>query len=76
MKSLIPLEVTHAHLARYSDAALAGRLAHYQREAIFERDSALRFAWASQVEETKNEIERRRLVAASEADKVFNGVST
>jgi hypothetical protein len=76
VKNPIPLEVTHAHLGRYSDASLAGRLSHYRREAIFERDAALRFAWQAQVEATKNEIARRRYAAASEADKVFNGVSS
>jgi hypothetical protein len=37
----LPAEVVQADLVGYTDASLAGRLRHYEREAVLERDRKL-----------------------------------
>ena len=68
----VPEEVTKAPLEIYSDAALQGRLAHYEREALLERDAAKRGVWKAEAGRTRNEINRRRLLKQAEAEKVFS----
>lgn len=67
----VPDEVRQANLNLYSDAALTGRLAHYEREALLERDVQLSRAWKQETQRTRIEINRRKMYRQREADRVF-----
>ena len=67
----LPDEVIFANLGTYTDAALDGRVAHFEREALFERDKTTRIACRAEAERTKDEIDRRRLERAAGAAALF-----
>jgi len=63
--------VVHADLSKYADRQLEGRLAHYEREYLFERDARLRNDFKIEVDKTKAEIRRRQLMRFEEAERAF-----
>jgi hypothetical protein len=63
--------VVHADLTKYTDKALEGRLAYYEREHLFERDPSLRADLKIEVEKTRAEIRRRQLMRFAEAERAF-----
>lgn len=67
----VPVEVTSSPLAKFTDEALEGRLRHYEREAIFERNVKTREAWKREVERTQAEINRRKFIARQQAERAF-----
>lgn len=67
----VPDEVTHAQLDRYTDEALEGRLAYYEREALLERKADLRAAWQLEARMTRNEIAQRRAERSASAEALF-----
>ena len=67
----VPDEVAHAQLERYSDDQLEGRVAHYEREALLERNSELRAAWQLEARMTRTEIARRRAEKRVDAEALF-----
>lgn len=64
-------EVKHSDLTKYTDAALAGRFADYDRRYTFERDVDIRAEYKQEAERTAGEISRRRAYARRAADRVF-----
>lgn len=68
---ILPIEVTQAYLPQYDEDQLEGRLTHYEREALFERDTDTRAALKIEVERTESELRRRRMYRRAEADRVF-----
>lgn len=58
-------------LRNFTDAALQGYLATFERDYTFERDPITRNALKSEVNRAKREIERRKKGARFEADRAF-----
>ena len=67
----LPDEVRTAYLRNYPDAQLAGRLAYFEREAIFERNPVTRKQFRQEAQRTQTEINRRKMYLRAEAERVF-----
>lgn len=68
----LTFDVTTADLSHYSERALEGRRAHYDREYLFERDPKLRAAFKVEIERTDAELRRRFMYRTAEARRVFD----
>jgi hypothetical protein len=64
-------DVSQADLSKYPDHELDGRLVYYEREHLFERDARLRAAFRKEIDRTRIEINRRKMYAREEAERVF-----
>lgn len=64
-------EVRTSHLAKYSQKALEGRLAHYERLYTFEWNGRFAAEYRNEVARTRTEINLRKMYARKEADRVF-----
>lgn len=64
-------DVTQSDLTKMNDANLAGRLAYYERSYTFERNGRIQAEYRNEVERTRIEINRRKMYATAEADRVF-----
>jgi hypothetical protein len=64
-------DVTQADLTKYPDHQLTSRLAYYDRQAVFERSPKLRKQFQAEVQRTQIEINRRKMYARKEAERVF-----
>lgn len=69
--ALLPEEVRLAYLPEYAVHQLEARRLHFEREALFERDTRMRKALSRQAERTVIELNRRKMYARAEAEKVF-----
>lgn len=67
----LPEEVRCADLAKYPEHQLEGRLAFYEREAVFEPNPKIRVESKKEVLRTKIELNRRKMYQRKEADRVF-----
>lgn len=69
--ALLPEEVRLAYLPDYPLHELEARRVHYEREALFERDDRMRKALKRQALRTQIELNRRKMYARTEAERVF-----
>lgn len=67
----LPPEVTQAYLADYPAHQLEARKLSFEREALFERSTALRRALTAEAARTQIEIDRRKEYLKAEADRCF-----
>lgn len=64
-------EVTHSDLTKLAHTQLTGRLQYYEREYLFERNSQIATEYKHEIDRTRAELERRKLVSRIEADRLF-----
>lgn len=70
-RDTLPDEVRTTHLVKYSQKALEGRLAHYERLYAFEWNGRFAAEYRNEVERTRTEINLRKMYLRKEADRVF-----
>lgn len=64
-------DVTQADLRAYSTEQLQDRAAYYDRQYTFERGKKARLLFEAEVARTNIELNRRKMYARKEADRVF-----
>jgi hypothetical protein len=64
-------DVTQSDLAKYPLHQLEARLIQYERDYTFERNPKLRAEFKGEVDRTRVEINRRKMYATREAERVF-----
>jgi len=67
----LPDAVTQSDLTKMDAKQLDGRLEYYEQQYTFERSKKLAAEYSQEVERTRIEINRRKLYARKEAERVF-----
>lgn len=70
-EGFLPAEVTKSDLSKLPQHQLEARLNYYEREHLFERNPTIRAECKREIERTRDELARRKIIARAEAEQVF-----